>query len=104
MDRASFLLFVRIVLPKRAQEAPPGRSPVAGTKTSCCTQFHCAEWWCVVLNDPPRPRNKHKKKKKSSCAEMSIKKNVPPQRPTALNRHRRNSLQSTPSRAGTLGN
>src|ERR1035437_9398647 len=27
-------------------------APVAGTKTSCCTQFHCAEWWCVVLNDP----------------------------------------------------
>ncbi len=29
-----------------------------GTKTSCCTQFHCAEWWCVVLNDPSRLRNK----------------------------------------------
>ena len=59
-DRALFLLFVRVVLPESAHEPPTGGSPGGWhsvvARTSCCPHFHCAEWSCVVLSDPPRRR------------------------------------------------
>jgi len=55
MDRCSYLLFVRSVLPVKAHEAPSGGLLRFGsqvlTKTSCSARLHCAEWWCVVLSD-----------------------------------------------------
>ena len=58
MDRPSFLLFVRAVLPVRAPEAPSGGLLRLGsqvfTEASCSPRLHCAEWWCVVLSDWPR--------------------------------------------------
>src|SRR5260370_32073989 len=61
MDRSSFLLFVRAVLPERAPEALSGRAPEVGgqvlTKTSCRPRLHCAEWSRVVLSDSPRHYN-----------------------------------------------
>ena len=61
MDRPSFLLFVRAVLPVKAPEARFWRAPEVGgqvlTKTSCSPRLHCAEWWCVVLSDWPPHHN-----------------------------------------------
>src|ERR1019366_8328112 len=57
---ASFLLFVRVVLPESAPKSPvwpePGGWHSVGTKTSCCPQFYCAEWSFVVLSVSPRHR------------------------------------------------
>src|SRR5438876_3166251 len=48
---ASFLLFVRTVLPHRDPEAPSGRAPEVGGQAlqnnSCCPRLHCTEWSCV---------------------------------------------------------
>ena len=61
MDRPSFLLFVRAVLPEREPRKPVwagSRGWWSGSqKTSCSPRLHCAEWSCVVLSDSPRHHN-----------------------------------------------
>src|ERR1019366_10683991 len=43
---------------KAAKKASLAGAPEVGTKTSCRPRFHCAEWSCGVLSDPPRLRIK----------------------------------------------
>src|ERR1039457_1040350 len=43
---------------KVAKKASLAGAPEVGAKTSCRPHFHCAEWSCVVLSDPPRLRIK----------------------------------------------
>jgi len=43
---------------KAAKQANLAGDPEVGTKTSCRPRFHCAEWSCGVLSDPPRLRIK----------------------------------------------
>jgi hypothetical protein len=61
MDRPSFLLFVRTVLPERASKPHRDRAPEVGrldlTKNSCRPRIHCAKWSGALLKylaSPPR--------------------------------------------------
>jgi hypothetical protein len=58
MDRLHFFFSFELFYLKAAKKASLAGVPEVGTKTSCSPHFHCAEWSCVVLSDPPRPRIK----------------------------------------------
>ena len=100
MDRPSFLLFVRAVLPERAPEAPSGRAPEVGgqvlTKTSCSPRLHCAEWSCVVLSDSPRHHN-------GSGRDWPDKSATRRSAPRKLTLPRYGDLGSLPDRSPQLG-
>jgi hypothetical protein len=56
MDRLHFFFSFELSYLRAPKKPRLAGAPEVGTKTSCSPQFHCAEWFCVVLSDSPRHR------------------------------------------------